>query len=113
MAILDFAAHTLDYLSVNEGHHDEETGDFIKGSEEWTEGYCKCDIVPAGKANQIQIPDGSLQTYSYTIYNLPRDCRRFEFGDRIRIHFFGKDDDVKEFTVLGFHRYQLQCKLWV
>jgi hypothetical protein len=37
----------------------------------------------------------------------------FEFGDRIRIHFFGKDDDVREFKVLGFHRYQLQCKLWV
>jgi hypothetical protein len=22
-------------------------------------------------------------------------------------------NEVKEFTVLGFHRYQLQCKIWV
>lgn len=65
----------------------------------------------AGKANVITIPDGSAKNYSYTIYNLPRACRDFEYGDKIRVKLFG--NEVKEFVVLGFHRYQLQCKIWV
>ena len=75
MAVLDFAAHTLDYLHVTDGYEDDN-GDYVQGSEEWVENYCKCDIVPAGKANVITIPDGSAKNYSYTIYNLPRACRR-------------------------------------
>ena len=50
MAVLDFAAHTLDYLHVTDGYEDDN-GDYVQGSEEWVENYCKCDIVPAGKAN--------------------------------------------------------------
>lgn len=110
MALLDFAAHTLDYLHVTDGYEDDN-GDYVEGSEEWVENYCKCDIVPAGKANVITIPDGSAKNYSYTIYNLPRACRDFEYGDKIRVKLFG--NEVKEFVVLGFHRYQLQCKIWV
>ena len=97
MAVLDFAAHTLDYLHVTDGYEDDN-GDYVQGSEEWVENYCKCDIVPAGKANVITIPDGSAKNYSYTIY-------------KIRVKLFG--NEVKEFVVLGFHRYQLQCKIWV
>ena len=113
MSVLDFAPHTLEYLEVVPGHDDEETGDYIKGSEEWVEGYCKCDTVPAGKANTITTPDGQVEPYSYTIYNLPRTCRTFAYGERIRIKFFGSSEDVREFVVKGFHRYQKQCKMWV
>ena len=45
MAVLDFAAHTLDYLHVTDGYEDDN-GDYVQGSEEWVENYCKCDIVP-------------------------------------------------------------------
>lgn len=110
MALLDFAAHTLSYKEVEAGHEDEN-GDWVQGSERWVEGYCKCDIVPAGKANVITIPDGTTQTYSYSIYNLPRACRKFEYGDTIKIKLYGQEEKV--FKVLGFHRYQLQCKMWV
>lgn len=112
MAVLDFAAHTLSYQDVTQGYEDPETGDYIKGSSSWVENAYKCDIVPAGKANQIAIPDGSVQTYSYTIYNLPQDCREFQYGEKIRINFFSKGNG-KVFTVLGFHRYQHQCKIWI
>ena len=110
MAVLDFVAHTLDYMHVTEGYEDEN-GDWHKGTKEWVENYCKCDIVPAGKANIITIPDGTTQNYSYAIYNLPRTCRKFEYGDTIRIKLYGQEE--REFKVLGFHRYQLQCKIWV
>lgn len=110
MGVLNFAAHTLDYKIVKQGYEDEK-GDWHKGDEKWVEDYCRCDIVPAGKANVITIPDGTTQNYSYTIYNLPRTCRKFEYGDTIRIKLYGQDS--MEFKVLGFHRYQLQCKVWV
>lgn len=110
MGVLNFAAHTLDYKIVAPGC-DDKNGDWHKGEEKWVENYCKCDIVPAGKANVITIPDGTTQNYSYTIYNLPKACRKFEYGDTIRIKLYGQDS--MEFKVLGFHRYQLQCKVWV
>ena len=81
MAVLDFAAHSLDYQEVTPGHVDDATGDYVKGTSAWVEDYCK--------------------------------CREFKYGDRIRIKFFRNPDDVREFKVLGFHRYQKQCKMWV
>lgn len=111
MAVLNFAAHHMDYEIVTNGYTDEETGDYIKGKSEWHDGY-DCDVVPAGKANTLSIPDGSLHPYSYTVYNLPKNCREFHYGDKIRIHFY-KGDEVREFLVLGFHRYQLQSKIWI
>ena len=113
MAVLNFAPHLLSYYQVTGGHDDPETGDYITGSESWVEDYCKCDLVPAGKANTITIPDGQVETYEYTIYNLPKDCRKFEYGEKIRIKVYGDSEDVREFTVKGFHRYQKQCKMWV
>ena len=113
MAVLDLAAHTLEYLVNANGYVDEETGDYIKGSSTWVENYAKCDLVPAGKANTITLPDGQVEPYSYTIYNLPRDCREFAYGEKIRIKMSGNQNDVREFSVKGFHRYQLQCKIWV
>ena len=114
MAVLDLSAHVLEYLeAVSEGHNDRTTGDWVAGTEQWVTDYCKCDIVPAGQANTIPIPDGQVETYSYTIYGLPSSCRDFKYGDRIRVKMFGSNDDVREFTVKGFHRYQMQCKIWV
>lgn len=113
MPVLDFSAHVLGYITETEGYRDKETGDWVSGKEQEVESYCQCDIIPNGKANSIPIPDGSVQTYSYTIYNLPRNCREFHYGDKITICFFGKQEDKKTFKVLGFHRYQLQCKIWV
>lgn len=104
MAVLNMAPHHLSYKSATEGY-DDENGDWVNGTEYWIENYCKCDCVPAGKANVISLPDGSVQSYSYTVY-LPKKCRDFEYGDIVRIN--GKD-----FKVLGFHRYQLQCKIWI
>lgn len=112
-------AHTLSYEDVTGGYVDEETGDYVKGSSVWVEDYCRCDVVPAGKANVIKLEDGTTDTYSYTVCNLPLSCREFKYGDKIRIKLYGGEKNenqeclVREFAVLGFHRYQLQCKMWV
>lgn len=112
MAILDLKPHRLEYLSVSEGYEDEY-GDYHSGSGEWLE-LCECDVVPAGPANQIALPDGTTVQYSYTIY-LPRDTREFLVGEKVRVSLFGEGvrREAREFSVKGFHRYQLQSKMWV
>lgn len=97
----------LSYLITNEGYEDEN-GDYHKGSSEWC-GYIPCNAVPAGKAAERTFEDGKVRAYSYTIsLNTDRD---FQIGDRVKVEFH--EGKVREFGVKGFHRYQLQCKLWV
>ena len=107
-------AHVLGFLEETEGYRDEETGDWVSGKTKETESYCKCDLVPNGRANTITIPDGSVQTYSYTVRNLPRDCREFRYGDKITLCLY----KLHKFTCvlkLLFRRYiriyvASQCK---
>ena len=104
--------HILEMLTLTEEYEDEN-GDFHKGHEKWIE-LCKCDVVPAGKANEITLPDGVVLQYSYTIY-LPKKTIEFNTGDKVRVSFFGEGtlQEKKEFIVKGFHSYQHQCKMWV
>ena len=108
MSVIDLVPHTLRYLKVNDGYEDEN-GDWHKGSEEWSEPIA-CHAVPAGAANIITFPDGTTATYSYAIGRLAPDCREFMIGDKILLNVLGIE---RSFQVKGFHRYQLQCKLWV
>lgn len=112
MPILKIKPHYLEVLSKAEEYEDEN-GDFHKGHEEWVD-VCKCDVVPAGQANEITLPDGVVLQYSYTIY-LPKKTREFHTGDKVRVSFFGNGtlQEKSEFIVKGFHAYQHQCKMWV
>ena len=110
MPVLDMHPHWLLTLVEGEGY-DDEKGRYHEGSSEWKR-YVKCDVVPAGKAAELPLPDGSTKPYSYTIHVYDRKCRDFRLGEIVRISLFGKDDDT-EYEVVGFHRYQHQCKIWV
>lgn len=108
MSVIDLIPHTLSYLHVSAGYEDEN-GDWHDGSEEWSEPI-KCHAVPAGAANEITFADGTTARYSYTVGRLEPDCREFAIGEKVRLDVCGL---VREFQVKGFHRYQLQSKLWV
>jgi hypothetical protein len=109
MAVLSRNPHSLQYLVSTPGYEDEN-GDYHPGEEHW-EGNIPCDAVPStGKAVERVFEDGVLRSYSYTVY-LPSDCRMFTVGDRVKISLLGGIE--REFEVKGFHRYQLQCKIWV
>ena len=108
MSLLSFHASKL-YRQVKvEGFVDED-GNYRPGGTKW-EFCCNCDAVPAGEANKIVIQDGSIDYYSYTVYNLPTGIKKFEYGDFIKLVILGGDEVI--IKVKGFHRYQLQCKLW-
>lgn len=107
MAVLDIKPHWLWTCSAIDGYEDED-GHYHPGSEQWQR-YKKCDAVPAsiGK-NVIQYDDGHMETYSYTLY-LTTKTRDFHYGERVKLTRFGEESQVMK--VMGFQRYQKQCKL--
>lgn len=108
MAVLNPKPHRLKYFVAESGGEEAE-GNHHPGEGRW-EGDIPCDAVPAGKAEEREFEDGVVRSYSYTVY-LPRDTRTFTIGDRVRILLL--EGLEREFMVKGFHRYQMQCKLWV
>lgn len=109
MAVLKLKPHILEYKITSEGYEDSN-GDYHEGTSTW-EGNIPCDAVPSnGKSNEVKFEDGSVHRYSYTIY-LGSDVREFFIGDVVRVTFLG--GVTRTFSVKGFHRYQLQAKLWV
>lgn len=112
MPILNMKPHKIAYLSKS-SEYEDANGDFHEGQESWVD-VCKCDVVPAGEANTITLPDGTQLQYTYTVY-LPKRIRHFATGEKVRISFFenGIQQCQKEFSVKGFHPYQHQCKMWI
>lgn len=109
MPVLNTTPHWL-WTCKCEGYNDA-AGNYHEGSPKWIR-YIKCDIVPAGHAKDIPLPDGTTRVYSYVIHVYDRRCRDFALGELIRLTRFGKDDDT-EYEVIGFQRYQHQCKIWI
>lgn len=109
MPILDFRPHKISYLVRSKGYEDEN-GDYHAGESKWVS--CgKCDAVPNGKEESVVYDDGVVGKYTYTLY-LSTRCREFKKGERVRIEFYSSSK-VLEFDVLGFHRFQHHCRLWV
>lgn len=99
----------LTLITVSEGTI-APNGDYINGEREESAPVA-CDAVPSkGQASTIKLPDGTQGRYSYEI-TLDVDCPEFEYGDTVALVTAGKRR--QEFSVLGFHRYQFQSKLWV
>lgn len=108
MSVINLIPHTLRYCIVTDGYEDENC-DWHEGSEQWSEPI-SCHAVAAGSANEIAFPDGSVHTYSFTVGRLEPDCREFKIGEKIRLNVLGQEYNL---DVKGFHRYQLQSKIWV
>jgi len=99
----------LRYKSQAEESEDSE-GNPVSGESEWS-AKIPCDAVPAGKANERVFEDGVRRAYSHVIYLKP-DCCDFFIGQTIELSYNTASAPTFH-RVLGFHRYQLQAKLWV
>ena len=100
--------HILQY-QVTIGEYEDEIGDYHPGDSHF-EGDIPCRFEPNGKANTIAFEDGKTYVYQYVVY-LNQNCREFEYGDIIRLLRDGVV--VEEKQVQGFHRGQLNARLWV
>ena len=110
MSILDFRASYVEYLDGStEGYYDKR-GEWHDGNERWCF-LAKCNVMQAGQESVVTLPDGKQVHYTYTLGGLPRDCRKFVYGERIRIHVLG-EGEYDERMVKGFQRYQFQSKIY-
>lgn len=108
MSVIELKPNTLSYLITTNGYRDDN-GDWHEGISKWSDPI-ECHAVPVGRANEITFADGTTTTCTYTVGRLNPDCREFQTGERVRLDVNGV---IREFQVKGFHRYQLQSKIWV
>lgn len=107
--MVDFRPHTLDLIVSLPGCYDA-TGQYIEGRKNVVKGIV-CRYEPNGRARSIALEDGSLYTYSYMVY-LDTDCPEISFGDEVEL-FDQSGASRGKFTSHGFHRGQLNSKLWL
>lgn len=109
MPNVSFRPHSLSLLHVGEGQYDEN-GDFVPAEEGWSD-KIPCRYEPNGKARTVPVGEDKDFVYDYTVY-LNNDCPDIAYGQMVRL--YDKDDQLLgEFRSRGFHRGQLNAKLWV
>lgn len=108
MSVINLIPHTLSYRVTADGYEDDN-GDWHEGESGWSDPI-ECHAVPAGKADLITYADGTTAHYSYEVGRLPSNCREFQIGEDVKLNVLGIE---RVFQVKGFHRYQLQSKVWV
>lgn len=87
-----------------------ENGDVVQGNVSYGE-LIKCRYEPNGRAASINLGDGKVYMYNYTVY-LDRNAPEFKYGESVQL--FGLNGEcMGKYVVLGFHRGQLDCKIWV
>lgn len=108
--LVSFRPHKLRIITKGEGYYDKKR-DWIEGKREYSD-YYPCRYEPNGAARTIALPDGQEYRYSYMIY-LNIDGPMLQFGDTIEL--VSQDGTVigGDFEVKGFHRGQLDAKVWV
>ena len=108
--MVDFRPHTLRLMNAGGGSYDS--------ARNWveTEGTpsdpIPCRYEPNGAARTINLPDGTAYRYSYVVYLDVDPSLVIKYGDRIELT---SQDGVVigVFMVYGFHRAQLDMKIWV
>lgn len=103
--------HILKYSVVTAGYDDEDGND-VGGGSSLSESI-PCRYEPNGRAMSIALPDGNgeFYTYSYIVY-LDLMCRDFSYGEII--HLYNQSGSkIAEMPCKGFHRGQLNAKLWL
>lgn len=110
-----FRPHTISLPDVVAGGYDDKAegvvpGDYIPGTEVWSE-RIPCRYEPNGRARTIPVGNGKDYVYEYTVY-LNTDCPDVRYGQECRLY----DQNgvcIGKFKVQGFHRGQLDAKIWV
>ena len=107
--MVEFRPHTLSVLRVS-GSYDAN-GDYVPEAEQ-VAFTAPCRYEPNGSARTIQLQDGTAYAYAYTVYldvDLTHDIR---FGDILELRD-AQGVSIGRYPVKGFHRGQLNEKIWV
>ncbi len=110
MALVDFRPHCLHLIRKGEGAYDGN-GDWQEASDGLA-ACIPCRYEPNGAARTITLPDGNAYKYSYMVYLNVNPKLEIKYGDIIElISQDGKN--MGQYEVKGFHRGQLDMKVWV
>ena len=110
--MINFRPHTISILSPgSEGHYNEETGDWVHGSDAAWSDPLKCRYESNGQARTVPIGENKDYVYAYTVY-LDRDCPKIQNGQMVRL-YDENGDLLAEYPSKGFHRWQMHAQLWV
>lgn len=102
--------YTLKVLKKTEAVYDEESGNFIPGSEKW---ICvsQCRDEGNGGGGKIVTADSEVYVYGAVIY-LPKSCPNVDLGAKIQV--VDKDGNVR---LSGdnklFKKEQMHARLWL
>jgi len=107
--MVDFRPHTLSVLRTS-GVYDSD-GDYVPGSEAVILTF-PCRYEPNGSARSIILQDGNAYVYSYTVYLDVDFTHDIHYGDIIELKD-QQSNSIGRFPVKGFHRGQLNEKIWV
>ena len=109
--MVSFRPHTLRIVKRKGGAYDSN-GDWQKDTDVKLSCPVPCRYEPNGRASEITLPDGKAYRYSYTVYLDVNPRLVIRYGDIITLT---SQDGVQmgEFEVKGFHRGQLDMKVWV
>lgn len=109
--MVSFRPHTLDLYREGGGTYNSN-GDWIPDAESLVRTGIPCRYEPNGKALTITLQDGQAYRYSYMVYLNVDTSLEIHFGDHIELT---SQDGIKigRFEVKGFHRGQLDMKVWV
>lgn len=110
MITVRFRPHTLSMLTLYGEGYNESTGDYSPGRECWSERII-CRYEPNGHARTVPVGEGKNYVYEYMVY-LNRDCPEIRYGQQVRL-FDAEGECIGQFASKGFHRGQLDSKLWV
>lgn len=95
-------------LIIPDEEEEDNNEDHVKDS--WSD-YIPCRYETNTKALAITLDTGDAYIYNYIIY-LDYSGVEFKCGDNIKL--FDQDDNPRgEFIIKGYHRGQLNCKIWV
>lgn len=109
---VSFRPHTIRYSNTTQGYFDNDGVWINPTASELSDEIIPCRAEPNGRATTIALPDGRMYTYAYVVY-LDRNVRAFTFGENIQIANSDGTILVKGKEVQGFHRGQLNSKLWL
>lgn len=107
---VSFRPHKLRIVTKGEGSYNSN-GDWVESEKSYSD-YIPCRYEPNGAAQTITLPDGTAYRYSFTVYLNVNPNQLFRYGDVIELT--SQDGIVRgEFSIKGFHRGQLDMKIWV
>lgn len=112
MAVLvSFRPHRMHVVSRGGGSYDAN-GDWTESAEKIGKACIPCRYEPNGRAQTIRLQDGTEYKYTYTVYLDVCPKNAVEYGDIIEL--FSQDrKSIGRYEVKGFHRGQLDMKIWV